>query len=174
MDRVMIIGNAGGGKSRLARHLSTRHHLPLTEIDRIRWRPGWVRVPEDEFTALHARLIATDRWVIDGWGSWDSVVKRLDASDTIIFVDLPFRQHLIWALKRQATSFLTRGRDDPEGCPRWPHTRRLLRMMRSIDRDDLPRLRAEIAKRTGRARVIHIRSRADLDAYTRNEKGPGA
>ena len=118
MNRVMIIGNAGGGKSRLAWHLSKCHHLPLTEIDRIRWRPGWVRVPEDEFTATHHALISGAAWVIDGWGSWESVRERLAACDTAILVDLPFRQHLIWALKRQLTSLLTGGRDDPEGCPR--------------------------------------------------------
>ena len=84
MNRVMIIGNAGGGKSRLAWHLSKCHHLPLTEIDRIRWRPGWVRVPEDEFTATHHALISGAAWVIDGWGSWESVRERLAAGADLV------------------------------------------------------------------------------------------
>lgn len=168
MKRVMIIGNAGGGKSRLARLLADRLNLPLTEIDRIRWRPGWVPMPETEFTATHRALITGDKWLIDGWGPWPSILARLEACDTVILIDLPFRRHLVWAMKRQAVSLLTGGRDDPTGCPRWPHTLRLLRIMQAINRDDLPRLRAEMTARSDRIRVVHLRSRTDLDTYARD------
>jgi len=33
MDRIAVIGNAGGGKSTLARALATRHDLPYVEVD---------------------------------------------------------------------------------------------------------------------------------------------
>lgn len=168
MKRVMVIGNAGGGKSRLARRLSDRLELPLTEIDRIRWRPGWERIPEEEFTTIHQQVISKHKWVIDGWGSPQSVEDRMDACDTIILVDLPFRNHLLWALKRQITSFLTHGRDDPEGCPRWPHSFRLLRLMWGINWGDMPRLRDQITARASNCRVIHLKTRAALNVFTRN------
>jgi hypothetical protein len=167
MKRVMVIGNAGGGKSRLALRLSRKLDLPLTEIDRIRWRPGWIPVPDEEFADAHRNLIAQDRWVIDGWGPAQSVQDRLAACDAVVLVDLSFRRHLFWALKRQVTSFLTGGREDPDGCPRWPHTWRLLRLMRGINDTDLPHLRADVAARQGTCRVIHLTTRSQLEAFAR-------
>jgi len=42
MERVMIIGCAGAGKSTLARKLGAITGLPVIHLDREHWRPGWV------------------------------------------------------------------------------------------------------------------------------------
>jgi adenylate kinase family enzyme len=41
MERIAVIGNAGGGKSTLARALASRRRLPYVEIDALLWRGGW-------------------------------------------------------------------------------------------------------------------------------------
>jgi len=41
MSRVVILGNAGGGKSTLARKLDERHAIPHVEIDALLWQEGW-------------------------------------------------------------------------------------------------------------------------------------
>lgn len=46
-------------------------------------------------------LLTGDRWIIDGWGPWDCVVRRLQQSDTIVYIDFPVWIHLWWAAKRQ-------------------------------------------------------------------------
>ena len=51
MERIAVIGNAGGGKSTLARALATRRGLPYVEIDALLWRDGWQPAPEDEYEA---------------------------------------------------------------------------------------------------------------------------
>ena len=43
MTRVAIIGNAGGGKSLLARYLGETLRLPVHTIDDVQWDPGWKR-----------------------------------------------------------------------------------------------------------------------------------
>ena len=48
MRRLAIIGNAGGGKSGLARQLSAAFDIPLHEIDQLQWSPGWVCTDLDE------------------------------------------------------------------------------------------------------------------------------
>ena len=40
MKRVAVFGNAGGGKSTLAKRLSEMTKLPLHPIDLIQYRPG--------------------------------------------------------------------------------------------------------------------------------------
>jgi adenylate kinase family enzyme len=39
--RTVVIGNAAGGKSTLARQLARRRALALIEVDRLLWQPGW-------------------------------------------------------------------------------------------------------------------------------------
>ena len=168
MTRVMVIGNAGGGKSTLCRAVCSVHGLPYFAIDKIQWRPNWVRTPEAEFRAAHDRLIAQERWLIDGYGPWHSVEARLDACDTVIFVDHPFRVHLWWAAKRQVTSLFFGRPDGPEGCPMWPVTLRLFRMMWWLHREMRPKLIAAIESRRQRLRVVHIGSPRALNAFARD------
>jgi adenylate kinase family enzyme len=44
-DRLVIIGNAAGGKSTLARAVAGHRGLKLIEIDRLLWQPGWEPTP---------------------------------------------------------------------------------------------------------------------------------
>jgi len=55
MARVVIIGNASGGKSTLARKLAPHRDLPLTEIDRLLWQPGWKLTLPELYAHCHAR-----------------------------------------------------------------------------------------------------------------------
>jgi adenylate kinase family enzyme len=168
MTRVMVIGNAGGGKSTMCRALCSAHSLPCFAIDRIQWRPAWVPTPEPEYTKAHEELLSQERWLIDGYGSWASVERRLEEADTIIFVDHPIWVHFWWATKRQVRSVLFGRPDGPEGCPMLPVTFRLYRMMWWLHREMRPRLLAAIQAQGDRARVIHIRSPRELAAFVSN------
>ena len=55
--RIAIVGNAGGGKSTLARGLAKTLELPHLELDRILWRPDWTLAPEADYDRRHTRLI---------------------------------------------------------------------------------------------------------------------
>src|SRR5579859_5588543 len=101
MTRVAVIGNAGGGKSTLSRKLGQALGLPVHSIDKIQWRPGWTRAPDEEVRSAHEAILASGRWIIDGWGGWDNMQARFEAADTIIFVDFPIAVHYWWAFKRQ-------------------------------------------------------------------------
>jgi adenylate kinase family enzyme len=69
MTRVSIIGNAGGGKSTLARRLGARLALPAYQVDPLQWLPGWQPAPAEVIGATHSQWLAQPGWVIDGWGS---------------------------------------------------------------------------------------------------------
>ena len=164
----MVIGNAGGGKSTMCKALSAAHALPYFAIDKIQWRPNWVPTPEPEFTNAHEALLSQRRWLIDGYGSWQSVERRIASADTIIFVDHSIWTHYWWATKRQIKSLVFGRPDGPEGCPMFPVTIRLYKMMWALHRQWRPKLLAAIEARRATARIIHIRSPRQLAEFAAN------
>jgi adenylate kinase family enzyme len=110
VKRVAIVGSGGAGKSVLARDLAARTGLPRIHLDRYFWHPGWVETPDPEWQALHAELIAGDRWIIDGnYGS--TMEARLARADTVLLLDLPRLVCVVSALQRQ-WRYRGGGRDD--------------------------------------------------------------
>ena len=88
MRRVVILGPGASGKSTLAIHLSEITRLPVTELDKVFWRPGLAATPRDQWIKVQERLVEENRWIIDGdLGPYDAVEVRLQAADTIIFLD---------------------------------------------------------------------------------------
>src|SRR5262245_43957895 len=101
MRRVVVIGNGGGGKSTLARRLAAQIACPCVEIDKVLWQPGWTLTPVEAYEAEHTRLIAKERWVIDGLGRRESIPQRLARSTDIVLVDMPLWMHFWLTAERQ-------------------------------------------------------------------------
>ena len=116
MQRILVIGSPGAGKSTLAHALAGQTGLPLHHLDRMHWLPGWVERDRDEGRAELAEVLAEERWIIDGnYGSL--LPMRLERADTAIWLDYPTRLCLWQVLKRW---WQYRGRSRPdmtEGCP---------------------------------------------------------
>jgi adenylate kinase family enzyme len=116
MKRIMIIGCGGAGKSTLSRQLHASLGLPLHHLDQYFWQAGWVEIDRQEWKRLNEKLVAEDRWIIDGnYGS--TMDMRLARADTVIFLDYPTWIRLYRVLKR---AYRYRGRTRPdmtEGCP---------------------------------------------------------
>jgi adenylate kinase family enzyme len=165
VTRVVVIGNAGGGKSTLCRQLSAAQQLPCFSIDQMMWRPGWKPAPRDEFSAMHAAVLERPAWIIDGFGPWQEIEKRMDLADTIILVDHPLWLHYWWATKRQIASFFKWSDDGLDGCPRWAVTVPLYRMMWRVHHDSRPRLMRAIEARRETTRVFHLRSPHELAEF---------
>jgi adenylate kinase family enzyme len=165
MTRVAIVGNAGGGKSTLGRKLSAIHDLPFYSVDQIQWRPGWVAAPEDEVGEALDQIAATGRWIIDGWGPWSSLERRLAASDTIIFVDLPLWTHFWLAAERQISAARGEDRADHiEGCDQLDVTKRLFETIWHIDQILKPKLEALLDRFKAGRDYRRITSVESLDA----------
>lgn len=86
--RIAVIGISGSGKTRLARALALKADLPVTHMDALFWRGRWEPVPEADYLAEHARLIAGERWIIEGFID-PTMAERLHRADRVIFLDLP-------------------------------------------------------------------------------------
>jgi adenylate kinase family enzyme len=165
MVRVAVIGNAGGGKSTMCRQLSEAQGLPLFPIDRIQWKPGWVSASYEEIKQRHDAIIATDCWIIDGWGPIELIEERFAAADTIILIDLPLFVHYWWSIERQIASIFRPRPDGPEGCPMLPMTWPLLKMIWNIHHNIRPGLIELVNRHCHEKQVFHIRSPRGLRKF---------
>jgi adenylate kinase family enzyme len=67
VTKVVLLGNAGAGKSTMARRLIGGRQIPRLSLDEIAWDPGAQRKPLPESLALLNDFLKTnDRWVIEG------------------------------------------------------------------------------------------------------------
>ena len=165
MNRVAVIGNAGGGKSTMCRQLSETQGLSLFPIDRIQWKPGWVPASYLETKQQHDQILSNDRWIIDGWGPNEIIEERFAAADTIILIDMPLYIHYWWSIKRQIASIIRPRPDGPEGCPMLPMTWPLLKMIWNIHHNVRPGLLELVSRHHRDKRVFHIKSPRELRRF---------
>ncbi|KZV91648.1 hypothetical protein EXIGLDRAFT_719149 [Exidia glandulosa HHB12029] len=85
--RVLLVGNAGTGKSTVAKQLSQLLGIRLLHLDSIFWQANWVRTPFEDVRKQIKRVVYHDNWVIDG----NAAVKGLIPSRAtdIIWLDPP-------------------------------------------------------------------------------------
>jgi adenylate kinase family enzyme len=122
MKKVAVFGNAGGGKSTLAKQLAKLTGLPLYPLDLIQFCPGGIKVPHEEYLKLHSDLIQRDRWIIDGFGCVASAWARFAQADTLVYVDLPLPVHYWWVTKRLLKAPFVFPEGWPQHSPIWGST----------------------------------------------------
>jgi adenylate kinase family enzyme len=89
MQRIVVIGTTGSGKSRLAERLSQRTGLRIVELDGLYWGRDWQSVPLELFRHRVECETRDGGWIVVGnYGQVRDIVWP--AADTLIWLDLPF------------------------------------------------------------------------------------
>lgn len=163
MQRVLIVGNGGAGKSTLARAMGARTGLPVIHLDVLFWKPGWVESEDDEFRLAVINALAAPRWICDGnFGStWD---VRMPRADTIIWIDRsPW--HSLWRAIRRMIQYRKGGRPDiAEGCDESVDLN-FYRFILTYDAKVKPRLEAALAAHGAQAHQVRLRSDREIAAF---------
>lgn len=88
MERIMVIGSPGAGKSTFSRKLRDVTGLPLYYLDTIWHKQDRTNISREEFDEKLMEIVKEDRWIIDG-NYQRTLKKRLERCDTVFFLDYP-------------------------------------------------------------------------------------
>ena len=148
--RIHITGNAGAGKTTLARRLGVRLGYPVFHLDQVVWRPNWQKTPEEERTLAIANITSGSEWIIEGVS--EAVRSK---ADLVVFLDTPRHRCFLRCAGRNLP-YLFRSRPElPENCPEILIVFRLIRLIWQFPRLAGHDIRAE-AERS--RRYVTIRS----------------
>ena len=115
MKKILVLGSGGAGKSTFSRRLGKVLDIEVIHLDRLYWRPNWEKTPKDEWAEKVGHAISGDEWIIDGnFGGTRRM--RIEASDTLIILDVPRLKCLYRVVKRAIRYRGTSRPDMAEGC----------------------------------------------------------
>ena len=116
MERVIIIGCGGAGKSTLAQKMGQKTGLPVVHLDKLFWKPGWVESTPEEIDGKIRQELDKPQWIMDGNFN-RTLPMRVARADTVIYLDFSRMACLLGVLKRVLTTYGKVRPDMGEGCP---------------------------------------------------------
>jgi adenylate kinase family enzyme len=165
MKKVAVFGNTGGGKSTLSKRLSEITGLPLHILDKIKYQSGGTEVPPEDYKRTHQQILATDRWIIDGFGCMETLWLRLDEADSLVYVDLPLYVHFWWVTKRLITGYSKPPAGWPEKSPILKSSINSYRVLWLCHKYLTPKYREYIEQAQSIKSVYHIRSTKQISQF---------
>ncbi|MGH6996545.1 MAG: hypothetical protein ACREEO_00060 [Phenylobacterium sp.] len=147
MRRVVILGNSGSGKSRLARALGARLGLPVVHLDPLYYGPDWTHGDAEAFRRRVREALAGEAWIVDG--AFLALVGdlTLPRAELVVWLQQPRWLALSRALGRCLDPSAVGRADLPVGCRDTP-SREMLADIWTYEthaRPDMERRLAELA-----------------------------
>jgi adenylate kinase family enzyme len=163
MRRVLVIGSGGSGKSTLAKRLGPRLGLPVVHLDSLYWSAGWVEPDKARWAETVRAVINEQAWVLDGNYS-GTLAERIEACDTVVFLDVS-RIVCLWRVLKRVARYRRQTRPEmPAGCPErlsigflvwiWNYPNRTRRKVLAL----LERYRTS-------KNVVHLRTRNEVEQF---------
>ena len=166
MEKVIIIGCPGAGKSTFARKLKEKTGLPLFYLDMIWHKADGTNISRDEFDGKIKEIMKKEQWILDG-NYIRTLEMRLKECDTVFLLDYPLELCLEGASSRI-------GKERPD-MP-WIESELDLEFRQFIvdfPRESLPKI-YELLKKYEKEKELHIfRKREDAEEYLRTEERNG-
>lgn len=158
MDRILIIGCAGSGKSTFARKLRDLTGLPFYYLDMLWHKPDRTTITREEFDAGLQKIMETEKWIMDGnYGR--TLEMRLRACDTVFLMDFPVEVCLGGVQSR-----IGKKREDMP----WTETEfdeEFRQWILGFPQQDLPIIYTLLDKYKGQKEIIVFKSRKEAEDY---------
>lgn len=164
MKKIVIIGNGGTGKSTLGSELSKALKIKVYHLDKMTYKPGWIRIDETDFKKDLDKIISSEEWIIEGWSYHSTLNQRLEAADTIIYLRFPVYVCYWYAFLRHVKYFYRQNEFDPDNSPILFKTRKMIKAMWLVYKKYEPEL-IEMLNIISNKRIIEFRKRKDVNTF---------
>ena len=160
MNKVIVIGCPGSGKSTFSRTLHELTGLPLYHLDLLNWNSDKTTVKKLVFVERLKNVIAQDSWIIDGnYGS--TIELRLKECDTAFFLDYPVDVCIDGVKSRQGKTRSdmpwTETEDDEE----------FLEFIKNYNSQSRPNV-LNLLEQYSKKEIVVFKSREEADKYLEN------
>ena len=164
MNRVLVIGCPGSGKSMFSRALHRITGLPLFHLDMMYWNADRTTVDPSVFHDRLKSVLQNEEWIIDG--NYASTMElRMQACDTIVFLDYPQEVCLAGIRER-------RGKvrpDMPWVEPENEEDEEFIAFVQSFRMQNRPKI-MQLLARYGEKDIHVFEKRSQADAFLRQYK----
>jgi adenylate kinase family enzyme len=161
VDRIAVIGCGGSGKSHLARELGALLFITPVHLDGLYYDRDWEPLDQRRFAALQRHLVRAPRWIIDG--NYASTLPiRLEAADTVVFLDLP-AWACLWGIAQRR---LRHGGGQHDAIGVYDRiTWNFIGYIVSYRRQMAPRVRQLVVSHAAHVQVVVLRNRRAVRRY---------
>ncbi|MCX2757699.1 adenylate kinase [Vibrio sp. Sgm 22] len=167
MKKVAVFGKPGSGKSTISKALALATGIELHQLDSLVYKANGEFVEREVFEQAHESILKSERWIIDGFGPLSSFNTRLEAADTLVYIDLPYPIKYWFVTKRMLKGLFVKPEGWPDGSSVIKGTiqsYKTLKLCPKFWNDDF-RLRLEL--RAKEKEVHIIRSVSELNNFVR-------
>lgn len=158
MEKVIVIGCPGSGKSTFARMLRDATNLPLYYLDMIWHKPDKTNISTEEFDERLKEIIRKEQWIIDG-NYLRTLELRLKQCDTVFFLDFPLEVCLSGVESR-----IGKKREDMP----WVETEfdnDFKQWIHDFSKDQLPEINTLLEKYRTDKNIVIFKTRNEMEQY---------
>lgn len=162
MQKIIVIGSPGAGKSVFSQKLSNITHIPVYHIDMLYHKKDGTHISKEELEDKLRNIFQNENWIIDG-NYQKTIEMRLKECDTVFLLDFPTEICLEGAKSR-----IGKKRDD---LP-WIEEKLDENFEQSIidfSNKKLPEIYKLLNKYKENCRIIIFKSRDEADNYIKSK-----
>ncbi|MCP4159416.1 MAG: hypothetical protein GY760_05050 [Deltaproteobacteria bacterium] len=159
MNRILVTGNAGSGKTYLSQKIHSILDIPLYSMDSIVWKPYWKTASSSEIKNEIDKIISKKKWIVDGVSS---TIQK--SADCVIFIDCTRRKSFFRVFKRNLP-YLFRSRPGlPENCLEIKIIPRLINIIWNFPKDVKPGILKKMNQESGQLNY-HFKTREEVNTF---------
>ena len=158
MNKAIVIGCPGSGKTTFSIKLNKVTGLPIYHLDAIWHKPDKTHIPREEYDRRVAEIFNTPEWIIDG--NYNRTIEiRLQQCDTVFLFDLPTEICIQGATERIGKARYDLPWLDTEVDPEF------MQLISDFPKTTLPGIYELLDKYKSQKNIIIFKSRNEADEY---------